>query len=97
MKNSQDPYIDLERLCRGKNGFIEESNIRCAPIDARILVFEKEFHALTAEYNRIKDTPVPSGFFARIKAHSIVKDLCNRMDLNREMLSILYKKRIANT
>ena len=79
------------------NKYRAESERRCAPIDARIVVLEKQYHALTDEYNAIKDLPVPRGFFAAIRARIAVKNLHKRMVLNNELLAILYRKRIANT
>lgn len=79
------------------NKYRAESEERCAPIDARIAILEKQYYALTDEYNALKDLPVPRGFFASLRARRVVKNLHKRMVLNKELLAILYRKRIANT
>lgn len=73
-----------------------ESDRVCGPIDARIASMNVEYDALTDEYNVLMSN-VPSGFFARLSFNGKLRNLSKRMNLNRDMLEILYRKRIANT
>ncbi len=76
--------------------FRRESAMRCDPIDARISTLDAEFDELSQEFESIKNIEV-DGFFARLRARCKIHELSKRMNLNRDLLSILYRKRIANS
>jgi hypothetical protein len=87
-----DAYSPREVLQRLRS----ESARVCGPIDKRIIAMGIEYDALTDEYNNLMEN-IPSGFFARLSFNGKIRNLGKRMNLNRDMLAILYRKRIANT